>query len=501
MSALPAIAKELATAVEAPASVSAAAKALGAAPDESLRILTCGSVDDGKSTLIGRLLWDASDLAIDQRKMIEGTAKGENGARVLDFSRLVDGLAAEREQGITIDIAWRTFDTDKRRFVIIDSPGHEQYTRNMASGASHADVAIMLTDARHGVKPQTRRHAAILDLMGVKHVVLAVNKMDLVDWSAETFAKIEADFRALATGLSFKNAFAIPVAAVSGDNVAERSARMAWYDGTTLLDILNSLPPRLSSSSGPFRMPVQMVLRDGKDFRGFAGTISSGRVRVGDEIVDALSGKSAKVARIATFDGDLQFAETGRAVVIGLDRDIDIARGHVLAAGALPVRASAMTAHFVWLAEQPFDENAAYLLRTATDLVPIENLKLKALLDLETLAAGPSTTCGTNDIAEAEIELGRPAVLDAFAANPETGAFMIVDAVSGNSVAGGVVVEPLARTEGSRQAQFVINDALLASGLCQDLGDGPEDRAEFKRRATEVALILKAAGVRASLEV
>lgn len=501
MSALPAISNDLTTAVKA-AAPAGAAQVLGAAPDESLRILTCGSVDDGKSTLIGRLLWDASDLATDQRKMIESTASGEKGARVYDFSRLVDGLAAEREQGITIDIAWRTFDTDKRRFVIIDSPGHEQYTRNMASGASHADVAVMLTDARHGLKPQTRRHAAILDLMGVKHVILAVNKMDLVDWSQATFSKIEQDFRRLAQRLGFQNATAIPVAALSGDNVATRSLRTPWYQGPTLLEHLNVLPPRLASARGAFRMPVQLILRDGQDFRGLAGTISSGRVRVGDEVVDALSGKTAKVNRIATFDGDLEVAEVGRAVVIGLDRDIDVTRGHVLAdPKAPPCRAIGMTANFVWLAEQPFDANAAYLLRTATDLVPIDSVQVTGLVDLETLATQASTACATNDIAVGKIELGRPAVIDAFAERPETGAFMIVDAVSGASVAGGVVLEPLEQAERRDHGQFVIDRARLATGLCQDLGDSAKDQAEFARRAAEVALILRAAGVRASIEI
>lgn len=502
MSGLLARANDVAATIRAVAPAAAAAQALGAAPNESLRILTCGSVDDGKSTLIGRLLWDASDLAIDQRQMVERNASIENGVQVLDFSRLVDGLAAEREQGITIDIAWRTFDTEKRRFVIIDSPGHEQYTRNMASGASHADVAIMLTDARHGLKPQTRRHAAILDLMGVKHVILAVNKMDLVDWSQDTFRKIEEDFRALTVQLSFRNSVTIPVAAVSGDNIAAKSSRMAWYRGPTLLDHLNALPPRLSSLTGPFRMPVQMVLRDGQDFRGLAGTVSSGRVGIGDEIIDALSGKRAKVKRIATFDGDLETAERGRAVVIGLDRDIDVTRGHVLAtAESPPVRANGMSAHFVWLAEDPFDAAASYLLRTATDLVPIDNLEITALMDLETLTSRPSAKCGTNDIAVAKIELGRPLALDAFRENSETGAFMIVDAVSGASVAGGVVLEAFTQAASDDGSQFVIDSERLAAGLCRDLGDSVEDRAEFKRRAAEVALILKAAGVRASIKV
>ncbi|MCV0370532.1 GTP-binding protein [Filomicrobium sp.] len=478
----------------------AAEKVLGAAPNESLRILTCGSVDDGKSTLIGRLLWDASDLAIDQREMIERRA--ESAGAGPDFSRLVDGLAAEREQGITIDIAWRTFDTNQRRFVIIDSPGHEQYTRNMASGASHADVAIMLTDARHGVKPQTRRHAAILDLMGVKHVILAVNKMDLVDWSQSVFDEIAEEFRALTLRFGFQNAVSIPVAAVSGDNVATRSARTEWYRGPTLLEHLNFLPPRAAVVAGAFRMPVQMVLRDGRDFRGLAGTISSGRVEIGDEVVDVLSGKRARVQRIATFDGELTSAEPGRAVVIGLDRDIDVARGHVLAAAvAPPSRADGLTAQFVWLAEQSFDANAGYLLRTATDLVPIDSVELAALMDLETLTVRPSAVCTTNDIAVAKIALGRPVVLDAFTENCETGAFMIVDAITGASVAGGIVLEPFGQAERSSGAQFVLDSTRLAAGLCRDLGSSAEDRAEFKRRAAEVALILRAAGVKTSIDV
>ena len=502
MSGLSAHANDVAATIRPVAPAAAAAQAaLGAAPNESLRILTCGSVDDGKSTLIGRLLWDASDLAIDQRQMVERHASIESGAKILDFSRLVDGLAAEREQGITIDIAWRTFDTEKRRFVIIDSPGHEQYTRNMASGASHADVAIMLTDARHGVKPQTRRHAAILDLMGVKHVILAVNKMDLVSWSQETFSRIEQDFRTLTAKLGFRNAIAIPVAAVSGDNVATSSPRMPWYRGPTLLDHLNALPPRLSALTGPFRMPVQMVLRDGKDFRGLAGTVTSGRVAVGDEIVDVLSGERARVKRIATFDGDLEEAEPGRAVVIGLDRDIDVTRGHVLAAvEAHPARATGISVHFVWLSEEPFDAKAAYLLRTATDLVPIDSLELTALMDLETLTSRPSTKCGTNDIAAANIKPGRPVAIDAFRENPTTGAFMIVDAVSGASVAGGVVLETVTQAATADETEFAIDRDLLA-GLCRDLGNSAEDREEFRRRASEVAIILKAAGVRASIKI
>ncbi len=316
-------------------------------------LLTCGSVDDGKSTLIGRLLWDASDLYEDQRETVRKSGRKAAGTDLPDFSMLLDGLVAEREQGITIDIAWKYFDTATRRFVIIDSPGHEQYTRNMASGASHADVAIVLVDARSGVKKQTKRHTAILDLVGVKHVVLAVNKMDLVDWSEDVFRKIEADFRTLCWKFDFWDATAIPLSAVFGDNVTNPSANMAWYTGPTLIQHLEKTPSRVSETGSVFRFPVQTVLRDGKDFRGLAGTVSSGSVKIGDVVVDALSNASGKVVRIATMGGDLTSASAGQAVALQLDVDIDVSRGAVLSApDARPVAAQTLEARFVWLSER-----------------------------------------------------------------------------------------------------------------------------------------------------
>ncbi|MBN9291844.1 MAG: 50S ribosome-binding GTPase, partial [Hyphomicrobium denitrificans] len=282
-------------------------------------LLTCGSVDDGKSTLIGRLLWDASDLYEDQRENVRRSGRKAAGTDLPDFSMLLDGLVAEREQGITIDIAWKYFDTDTRRFVIIDSPGHEQYTRNMASGASHADVAIVLIDARSGVKKQTKRHTAILDLVGVKHVILAVNKMDLVGWSEDVFRKIEDDFRTLCWKFNFWDSTAIPLSAVFGDNVSAPSTNMNWYSGSTLIQHLEKVPSRVNEAGSVFRFPVQMVLRDGQDFRGLAGTVASGTVRVGDTVTDALSNASGKVVRIATFDRDLQSASAGEAVSLQLD--------------------------------------------------------------------------------------------------------------------------------------------------------------------------------------
>jgi bifunctional enzyme CysN/CysC len=466
-----------------------------------LHLLTCGSVDDGKSTLIGRLLWDASDLYDDQRETINRSSNAATGGAHPDFSLLLDGLVAEREQGITIDVAWRYFDTQTRRFVVIDSPGHEQYTRNMASGASHADVAIMLVDARHGVKRQTRRHAAILDIVGVKRVILAVNKMDLADWSQNKFRAIEADFRELTLRFGFREAIAIPVSAVGGDNVARRSEHMPWYTGPHLLEHLERIPPRDNTPRGTFRLPVQTVLRDGLDFRGLAGTVASGCISVGDRVTDALSGQSAHVLRIATMDRDLEIAKQGHAVALQLDTDIDVARGAILSAADTPPTVAAhLEARAVWLWETPFDPSAGYFLRTATDLAPISTLSITSLLDLETLAAQPADKASVNDIANVSITLGRPVAVDTFADNQGTGAFLIIDAVSGASVAGGVITTAKAGDIDDASA-FKLTRELLARGLCRDLADSDEDRREFQRRASEAALLLHAAGIQVKIEL
>ncbi len=476
--------------------------AAGIAPELSgmLRVLTCGSVDDGKSTLIGRLLWDATDLYDDQRETLQRGKKVDGGNP--DFSLLMDGLVAEREQGITIDIAWRYFDTETRRFVVIDSPGHEQYTRNMASGASHADVAIMLIDARHGIKTQTRRHAAILDLVGLKRVILAVNKMDLVGWSQDRFRQIEADFKTFMWRFGFWEAIAIPVAAVSGDNVAEASRNMPWYTGPTLLKHLEDIPSRGTLATGHFRMPVQTVLRDTRaDFRGLAGTISSGTVKVGDTIIDPVSRRSARVARIATMDRDYKTAIQGQAVAIQLDTDIDVSRGAVLCTpDAQPTVARTLEAKMVWLNEISFSPNGSYLLRTATDLVPVTGIEIKALLDLDTLATHPAEVCNVNDIAIAHIALGRKTALDRFADAPETGSFMLVDAISGATVAGGVVTSASEEADKAGSSAFLLTRAMLRRGLSSDLADTAANEAEFNRRANEVALILRAAGIAVEIE-
>jgi bifunctional enzyme CysN/CysC len=487
---------------EAPAPASHAAKtALARDLNGIVHLLTCGSVDDGKSTLIGRLLWDASDLYEDQRENVRRSGRKAAGTDLPDFSMLLDGLVAEREQGITIDIAWKYFDTATRRFVIIDSPGHEQYTRNMASGASHADVAILLVDARAGVKRQTKRHAAILDLVGVKRVVLAVNKMDLVDYSEQVFRKIDSDFRTLCWKFGFWEAVAIPVSAVFGDNVSERSPNMPWYGGDFLLEHLEKTPSRLRAFNSVFRFPVQTVLRDGKDFRGLAGTVSSGTVKVGDELTDVLSGETARVVRIATMGKDLQQAEAGQAVALQLDHDIDVSRGAVLAAPiAKPVAANTIEGRFVWLSETPFDPRAGYLLRTVTDLIPISNIEIKALLDLETMSSHEARTAQVNDIAIARISLGRAGAIDVFNETPETGTLLIVDAVTGASVAGGVATSVTAKSDAPKDGHFILTREILANGLCRDLSLAPSDREEFMRRANEAAILLRAAGVSVAIE-
>jgi bifunctional enzyme CysN/CysC len=468
-----------------------------------VRLLTCGSVDDGKSTLIGRLLWDAAGVTEDQRVAVTLAShnRAANGEKI-DFSLLLDGLQAEREQGITIDIAWRYFETPGRRFVIIDSPGHEQYTRNMATGASHADIAILLVDARHGAKRQTRRHAAICNLVGIKKVVLAVNKMDAVGWSEERYREIEQDFLAMAGSFNFAQVMTIPVAALTGDNVVYRSAAMPWYAGPTLLDYLEAVDPVAEPADAPFRLPVQLVLRASGDFRGYAGTVASGRVRVGDRIVDARSGLGATLRRIATMDGDLPSASKGDAVTLVLDTDLDISRGAVLSEVARrPVNADVIEARLVWLSETAFDPEAGYLLRTATDLTPVSSMSVSALVDFETLASTPAHACAVNDIADCRILLGRATALDLFRDLPATGNFVLVSAIDGATVAGGVIAWAQAGAPAVGDNVLVLNRALLARGLCADLGDSPADTAEFNRRAQEVALLLRSVGVLVLVEI
>ena len=474
--------------------------------DGIVHVLTCGSVDDGKSTLIGRLLWDAGDVAEDQRATLRKAALASGNADDIDYSLLLDGLLAEREQGITIDIAWRSFDAATltgrgRRFVVIDSPGHEQYTRNMASGASHADVAVMLVDARSGIKPQTRRHAAILDLVGVGHVVLAVNKMDLVDNAQARFEAIAAEFLVLCRDFRFRGTSAIPVSAKLGHNVVHRARGLSWYNGPTLIEHLGQIPSRQTRADGAFRFPVQSVLRGGQDFRGLAGRVTSGMARVGNAVRDTLTGRESRIARIVTMDGDLDAALAGRSVVLQLESDIDVSRGAVLALPeAMPTITRQIEARLVWLGDAASSAVGGLLLRTATDLVPVARLDVMDRLDLGTMRAEKADTCRANDIVTAGIVLSRSAALDAFEDGAQTGAFVLVDALTGATVAGGVVTALTPHALPSSGKTFKLTHALLAQTVCADLPAGMPARAEFRRRASEVAFLLSAAGAEVELE-
>jgi bifunctional enzyme CysN/CysC len=466
-----------------------------------IRLLTCGSVDDGKSTLIGRLLWDATPLYDDQREKLLKETASLHGGRRPDFSRLVDGLIAEQQQGITIDIAWHYFDTEHRRFVIIDSPGHEQYTRNMATGASHADVAVLLVDAQSGIKRQTRRHLAILDLVGVRKVVLAINKMDLIGWSEERFQEIVEDFKGSAARFPAISWVSIPVSALNGDNVAVASQSMDWYKGPTFVEYLETVETRDDNVDEPFRMPVQLVLRDGEGFRGIAGTVTAGRISAGDAICDALSGKTSRVSQIRTMTGTLETARSGQAVVLQLADHIDVSRGSLLTTerGALHA-ARSLDVRLVWLSNEAYSPSRGYLLRTVTDLVPVVSLKITGRLDLDTLELNDAPALEPNGIAEAHIDLARAVAADLFADHAKTGSFMIVDAVTGAAVAGGVVNGASAGLGTNDGTSFVLTNEMLRRGLCTDLQANEEGEAEFRRRANEVAIILRAAGVSVELD-
>lgn len=463
-----------------------------------VRLITCGSVDDGKSTLIGRLLWDASPLYDDQRERLLKEAATLNGAKRPDFSRLLDGLIAEQEQGITIDIAWHFFDTASRRFIIIDAPGHEQYTRNMATGASHADVAVLLVDAQSGIKLQTRRHLAILDLVGVRNIVLAVNKMDRIEWSETRFNAIAAEFHELANRFPALRCIAIPVSALCGDNVATLSANMSWYGGPTLLKLLEAMfvQNEEGAEAERFRMPVQMILRDGEGFRGLAGTVTAGSISVGDEVIETRSGLRSRVRRIRTMDGDRAQASGGQAITIELADEIDIGRGGLLAAPAKPALAARhLSIRLVWLANQSYNPGSAYILRTGTDIAPVIGLEIEKRLNLDTLEQESVETCEPNSICLGSLELARPIAIDLFREQRRTGSFMLVDALTGAAVAGGVITGAKSEGSGAKKAAFVLTREMLDRGLCADLAINGDDQAEFSRRANEVAILMRAAGV------
>ncbi len=408
-----------------------------------LRFSTAGSVDDGKSTLIGRLLYDTQSVYDDQLKSIEG--KGTTAPGVLDLALLTDGLRAEREQGITIDVAYRYFTTERRKFIIADTPGHEQYTRNMATGASTASLAIVLVDARKGVLIQSRRHAAITALLGVPHIVIAVNKMDLVGYAEPTFRAIEYDFRTFFATVEAEfghtpNLHFLPVSALAGDNVVTRSQQTPWYSGPSLLQLLENVPAAETAAHAPFRFAVQRVLRPNLDFRGFAGQIASGTIAPGDPVRVLPSGRETTVARIVTFSGDLDQARAPQSVTLTLADEVDLSRGDLLVAPESPATSTTnFTATLVWMDEIPLDLTAKYLLKHTSRTVTTRIAKLNYLLDPTTLDRLPETTLGLNSIGTVDLETAQPLALDPYASNRTTGSFVLIDPQTNATVAAGMV--------------------------------------------------------------
>ncbi|HYS43408.1 MAG TPA: sulfate adenylyltransferase subunit CysN [Geobacteraceae bacterium] len=407
-----------------------------------LRFITCGSVDDGKSTLIGRLLWDSKMVFEDQLAALEADSKkvGTQGGAI-DYALLMDGLQAEREQGITIDVAYRYFSTDKRKFIVADTPGHEQYTRNMVTGASTAQVAVILVDARKGLLTQTRRHSFLVSLVGIRHVVLAVNKMDLIDFNAERFNEIVDDYRQFAESLEFASITAIPLSALNGDNMIEASANTPWYTGPTLMEYLETVELEADNRHQPFRLPVQWVNRPHLDFRGFCGTIAAGTIRPGDELRVAASGRTSRVTRIVTMNGDLPEATAGQAVTLTLEDEIDISRGDMLTATDAPPRLSRHPeAHLVWLHDEALQPGKVYLVKTAAAVTPGRVTRVQFAVDVNTLEQKQVPTLGLNEIGVVRLELDRPVAFDPYRQNRETGSFILIDRFSNATVAAGMVI-------------------------------------------------------------
>jgi len=430
-------------------------KAGGLKHDESLsgllRFITAGSVDDGKSTLIGRLLYDTGNVASDQLASILATSQ-KRGLAEIDWSLLTDGLLAEREQGITIDVAYRYFSTARRKFIIGDAPGHEQYTRNMVTAASNADLAILLVDARKGVVTQTRRHAYLAHLLGIRELMLAVNKMDLVDWQPAVYQAIVDEFVSFVTRLGRHHVQAIPLSALSGSNVVARDQTVSWYRGPTLLEYLESIPARRDTGLASLRLPVQRVARvmlgngaDGSthgEFRGYQGTLASGTLRPGDEVMVMPSAQRARVAGIKIGEQSLAQAAMDRSVVVSLDRELDVSRGDMLVDPREPPRVSKeLVADLCWLSEQPLQPRGKYLIKHTTRTVQALFAELDYLIDVNTLARhkGPETA-HMNDIVRVRLKLQQPLLTDAYADNRVTGSFIVIEPVSLNTVAAGVIV-------------------------------------------------------------
>ncbi len=509
-----------------------------------LRFLTCGSVDDGKSTLIGRLLYDTKLIFEDQLAALEQDSRKHGTAGDdIDFALLVDGLEAERQQGITIDVAYRFFATPKRKFIVADTPGHEQYTRNMATGASTADLAVVLVDARQGILDQTRRHSVIASLLGIRHIVLAVNKIDLVDFDAEVFEGIAADYKAFVKDLGFASVLPIPMSARHGDNVTRASENTPWYSGPSLIEHLETVDIESQPAAQPFRFPVQYVNRPNLDFRGFAGTIASGEIAAGDEVVVAKSGKKTRVKRIVTYNGDIPRASEGEAVTLVLEDEIEVSRGNMLVApDARPHVADQFAANVVWFGEHPLMPGRMYLLRTETDQANATVSHLKHRVNITNFAQEAAKSLDLNEVGVCNFSLQAPIAMDPFEDNRTTGSFILIDRVTNATVGAGMILHPLRRaanihwqaldvTKASRaelkhqkpavlwftglsgsgkstianllekklhaagRHTYILDGDNVRHGLNRDLGFTEEDRVENIRRVAEVARLMADAGL------
>ena len=429
-----------------------------------LRFMTCGSVDDGKSTLIGRLLWDSKLVMDDQLATLEsesrrvGTQQGE-----IDYALLVDGLQAEREQGITIDVAYRFFATDKRKFIVADAPGHEQYTRNMATGASTADLAVVMIDARKGVLTQTMRHSYILSLLGVTHVVLAINKMDLVDFSESQFETIRTQYAAFSGPLGFQEIVAIPLSALKGDNLLHASRNTPWYQGPTLMSYLETVTINRDATIKPFRMPVQWVNRPHLDFRGFSGNIISGTIRPGDQVVTS-SGQLSAVARIVTYDGDVDYAVAGQAVTLTLQDEIDVSRGELLSnPHRRPIIADQFEAKLIWMHDEPLLPGRQYLIKMGFQTRTAQVSALKYKVNVNTLEHLATKTLGLNDVGICNLSLDHPVSFDPYQENRHTGSFILIDRYSNATIAAGLIDFALRRADNIHWQSVDIHKATRAS--------------------------------------
>ena len=520
---------------------------------ELLRFITCGSVDDGKSTLIGRLLYDSKMIYEDhlaklkKDSAIHGTTGGD-----FDPALLTDGLKAEREQGITIDVAYRYFSTQKRKFIIADTPGHEQYTRNMATGASTADLAIILIDARHGVLTQTKRHSFIVSLLGIKHVLVAINKMDLVEFGQERFEEIRDEYKQFASRLDIPDLHFIPISALMGDNVVDPSENMQWYNGSTLMNFLETVYIGSDKNLQDFRFPVQFVLRPNLDFRGFSGTISSGIIRQGDEVMVLPSRKTSKVKEIVTFDGNLEEAHAPLSVTLTLEDEIDCSRGDMIVRpGNVPKQRQKLDAMIVWMSEEAMVPGKQYMFKQTTKVATGSISTLRYQVDVNTLHRQDAPTINLNEIGRVSLSLSEPVIFDSYKKNRGTGAFIVVDRITNVTVAAGMIIDRDSEDEADdlwsvesdqtekrgsvtaeeREARFgqkpvsllitgltgsgktsvayalerrlfdmgrssvVLDGVNMRRGLTKELGFTAEERSENLRRSSEVAKLMNGAGL------